>query len=108
MRAIVLLLAGTVWGADSASVLRDRCLKCHGGEKVSAGFDLTKAASPRGMARVESGEMPLGGPRLSPDGVAGVEAWVEAGGKPLPGPARENFWGFRRVGEAAGPAGPGG
>ena len=107
MRWLVLLLAGTAWGADPASVLRDRCLKCHGGEKVSAGFDLTKAASPRVMARIESGEMPLGGPRLSPEEVAAVKAWVEGGAKPLAAAPRKMFWAFRPVAKPPVPAGTG-
>lgn len=97
MRWLALVFSSLVWGADPASVLESRCLKCHGGEKVSAGLDLTQAGSTRIVERVERGEMPLGGPRLTSEEVAAVKAWVDAGSKPLRAVAKKTFWAFRPV-----------
>ena len=109
MRWFVLAFSSLAWAAEPAavptSVLEQRCLKCHGGEKVSAGLDLTKAGSARMVERVESGEMPLGGPRLGPEEVAAVKAWVAAGSKPLTATAKKGFWAFRPVVKPAVPPG---
>jgi hypothetical protein len=100
-------LAGGRAGADEAAlfrnrvapVLRQRCVTCHNGRKTRGGLDLTtregllqggthgavvvpgNAAGSRLVEMVSGPEprMPKQGARLTPDEVADVRAWIDAG-----------------------------
>lgn len=82
---------------DVLPIFKNRCFKCHGGEKTEEGLSLTDyqdvlAGSWNGkvivpgsipdsflIEQVVSGEMPKKGPRLLPSEIRIITAWVEAG-----------------------------
>lgn len=92
---------------DVRAVLVENCLRCHGGEKISSGFDLTTresllAGGASGVAVVAGNAkgsrivdylahrkepfMPLEKPRLSDDTISKVARWIDLGAaydKPL-------------------------
>ena len=86
-------LCGAEFDRDIRPLLAAKCVRCHGGERTSAGFDMTTAAamanSPvivkgdpeasRLYQHIASGKMPLGGPRLSQNEVALIADWIRAG-----------------------------
>lgn len=97
----------TLFKTDIRAVLVENCVKCHGGEKVSAGFDLTTregllAGGASGVSVVAGDAkasrmidylahrkepfMPLEKPRLSDDTISTIVKWIDLGAaydKPL-------------------------
>lgn len=86
-------LHGADFDREVRPLLAARCVRCHGGERTAAGFDMTTAeafakagvvvkgdpAASRLYQHVASGKMPMGGPRLSAEEVALVSDWIRGG-----------------------------
>jgi Protein of unknown function (DUF1553)/Protein of unknown function (DUF1549)/Planctomycete cytochrome C len=97
--------------ADPAWVLlQARCIKCHSGEQAAAKLDMrTRAGVLQGglhgpalvagaaaksllLERVQSGQMPPGGPRLSADEIRQIGTWIDAGASV---PEQQPHWAFQ-------------
>jgi mono/diheme cytochrome c family protein len=104
-------LPGADFDRDIRPLLAAKCVRCHGGERTSAGLDITTSsalanspaivkgdpAASKLYQHIASGKMPLGGPRLTPDQVALVADWIRAGapwGAARPLAARKTWWAF--------------
>jgi hypothetical protein len=90
--AVLLLLGPVAAGQDIArealTLLRARCIACHGANQQMGGVRFDQRASVQSKAgkivpMITSGVngrvMPPSGPRLSPEQVATIRAWVDAG-----------------------------
>ena len=96
---------------DVRPLFAERCVRCHGGERTSAGFDITTGESFRKAAvvvtgdpeasklyqHVASGKMPLGGPRLNVVEVSLIGDWIRGGalwGSDLAVSKKKTWWAF--------------
>ncbi len=104
-------LHGAEFDRDVRPLFADRCVRCHGGERTSAGFDITTGESFRKAAvvvigdpeasklyqHVASGKMPLGGPRLNVVEVSLIGDWIRGGalwGSDLAVSKKKTWWAF--------------
>lgn len=104
-------LSGAEFDRDIRPLLAAKCVRCHGGEKTAAGFDMTTGelfgkagvvvngdpAASKLYQHVSSGKMPMGGPRLAADEVALIGAWIRGGaawGRDLLPPRKKTWWAF--------------
>jgi mono/diheme cytochrome c family protein len=83
--------------ADILPILESRCINCHGGNKTEKGLDLKSyaslmtgsskgpvivagdAASSALATLISNGKMPKRGPKLTPEQVELIIAWINAG-----------------------------
>ncbi|MFN0100608.1 MAG: PSD1 and planctomycete cytochrome C domain-containing protein [Bryobacteraceae bacterium] len=103
-------LSGAEFDRDVRPLLAAKCVRCHGGERTEAGFDMTTAeafgragvvvkgdlAASKLYQHVASGKMPMGGPRLSGEEVGLIGEWIRGGavwGGNLTS-AKKTWWAF--------------
>jgi len=104
-------VCGAEFDKDVRPILAAKCVRCHGGERTSAGLDLTTgdslakagvvvkgdAAGSKLYQHVSSGKMPMGGPRLSEQEVAAIGEWIRGGavwGSNITVSKRKTWWAF--------------
>lgn len=89
--------AGVSFSTDVMPILKNSCIRCHGGERTSGGLNLTTyaalmmggesgavvipgdAAGSLLVTLSESGKMPKRGTKLTPEQVQILKDWVNAG-----------------------------
>jgi hypothetical protein len=89
--------AGVSFSTDVMPILKNSCIRCHGGERISGGLNLTTyaalmmggesgavvipgdAAGSLLVMLSESGKMPKRGTKLTPEQVQILKDWVNAG-----------------------------
>lgn len=90
--------AGSVsFASDVLPILQSRCVNCHGGQRTEKGLNVSTydglmkgsmqgavivagdAANSKFIQLIEQGKMPKRGPKLTPDQLAILVAWINAG-----------------------------
>lgn len=82
---------------DISPIFQENCIKCHGGERISAGLDLSSystvisgsrsgaviipgdAETSKLVSLIRAGRMPKNNPSLSSDQIKLIESWVNSG-----------------------------
>ena len=113
--SLILLMPQLIAQDPVADIFSRKCIRCHGGDTVLGGLDLTKLkpsqaiiAGKPGESRlfklVSSGEMPKVGERLTPAELAAVRQWIESGAPQpnLNSAGKKEFWSFRSPIKSAG------
>ncbi|MBI2688335.1 MAG: PSD1 domain-containing protein [Acidobacteria bacterium] len=107
----IVAMRGAEFDRDVRPLLMAKCMRCHGGDRTAAGFDMTTAqsfaksgvvvkgdpAASKLFQFVSSGKMPMGGPRLSEEEVGLLGDWIRGGaawGADLAAAKKKTWWAF--------------